>query len=267
MSEKFKGIYYQCSGKQSQPAVLFLHGFLGNGGDWQEIVKRVSGNFFCILVDLPGHGFSNNIHLLKDVWNFDSLSQRLDEFLNFLSLKKVYVSGYSLGGRLAMHFALRYSNKVAKLVLESSSPGIKNNGERTARLQEDLKLADKIRKSNIHDFIDQWYEQPVFNGIKQHPKYVDLINSKIQNDNRLLAKALSAFSIGRQSFLGNKVARLKIPVLLVCGEKDIKYVEIMKSIKQQNEAFKLSVIKQCGHNVHFEKPNLFAEHLAEFLSL
>jgi 2-succinyl-6-hydroxy-2,4-cyclohexadiene-1-carboxylate synthase len=267
MSENFKGITYQCFGNPSCPAVLFLHGFLGDGRDWREVVNLVSADFFCIVIDLPGHGFSNDLSLLNDVWDFHSLTQRLLELLTYLSVKKVNITGYSLGGRLALHFALHFTENVKKIILESSSPGIKDKDQRVSRLQNDISLADQLQNSPLENFLDSWYEQTVFYGIKQHPKYVDLINSKLKNNPKLLAKALTSYSVGRQSYLGEKLSKLKVPLLLICGENDAKYVEIMQSIKHKNKSLNVLIVKECSHNVHFQKPVLFAEHLVEFLSL
>ena len=156
---------------------------------------------------------------------------------------------------------------ITKLVLESSSPGIKNEKDKTIRLKKDQELAQSLQNGSLKKILESWYNQSIFHGIKHHPNYNQMITRKLSNDPKLLEKALTAYSVGNQSYLAKKLSALKIPVHLICGEKDLKYLRIMKDLKQENPNFKLTILNHCGHNIHFEKPILFAEHLTEYLSL
>ena len=60
-----------------------------------------------------------------------------------------------MGGRLALSFAIQYPEKVRKLVLESSSPGLKTEEERNRRIQDE-KLANLIQNNGIEEFVDYW---------------------------------------------------------------------------------------------------------------
>jgi len=267
MAEKYKGIYYQCFGNPGKPAILFLHGFLGDSKDWQEVINIVSKKYFCIVMDLPGHSKSNNPDLLNRVWDFKSLTLRINELLTHLSIDKVILVGYSMGGRIAQHFAVHFSERVVKLILESSSPGIENENEKRERFAKDRQLAKRLENEPLNKFLDFWYDQALFYGIKIHPKYNDMIKRRLVNDPKLLAMALVAFSVANQSYFAEKLSLFKKSLLLVCGEKDSKYLEIMKGLQQRNPHHEFCVMSGCGHNTHFEKPILFAEHLIEFLSL
>lgn len=267
MPEKFKGIYYQCSGIPGNTTVLFLHGFLGDNKDWQEVIDIVSKKYFSITIDLPGHNKSDSLKALGRVWDFESLTIRINDLLNHLSVEKVNLVGYSMGGRIAQHFAVHFPERIVKLVLESSSPGMENENEKRERLIKDKLLAKRLQKEPLKKFLDFWYEQSLFYGIKNHPKYHAMIKRRLANDPGLLARALNTFSVGNQSYLANKLSLLKIPLLLVCGEKDLRYLEIMQGLQQRNPQYAFYIMPGCGHNTHFEKPILFAEHLIEFLSL
>ena len=114
--------------------MLFLHGFLGNASDWQHIIKVIHEDFYCIAVDLPGHGRSNKAGNLNNIWSFNSLTSFLDNLLEHLSIRKVNLVGYSMGGRIAQHFVLGFAAKINKLVLESCSFGIKIKDDRVSRM-------------------------------------------------------------------------------------------------------------------------------------
>jgi len=267
MSDSFKGIFYSCTGDPLKPAVLFLHGFMGDKRDWDDIINRISDDFYCIAIDLPGHGQSNYTDLLKDLRDFNTLSLAINNLLSALHIKMINPVGYSMGGRIAQHFALKYPSRIDKMILESSSFGIKNKNEREIRLKADKTLSARLKTEDFEDFLDQWYNQSVFGRLKNHPRYQEMFKRRLSNDPLPLSQALEDFSVGRQSFLQHELSELKTSILLICGGKDVKYYQQLTDAAIKNRVYKCIVIDDCGHNTHFEKPNLFAEHLREFLSL
>ena len=267
MSGYFKGLYYRCAGKSSKGPVLFLHGFMGNCGDWNEVINNISDDYYCIAVDLPGHGQSNHPDVIKTFPDFDVLSSVILELLSFLNIEEINLVGYSLGGRVAQHIALKSPLRIKKLILESSSFGIKDINERHTRFAADKMLSTRLKKENFEDFLDQWYSQSVFSGFKDHLRYSEMFTKRLSNNPLLLSRALQAFSIGRQSFLQEKLSDSGITTLLICGARDSRYCDIMKNAELNNPGFKCVIMETCGHNTHFEEPNLFAEHIREFLSL
>jgi isochorismate synthase/2-succinyl-5-enolpyruvyl-6-hydroxy-3-cyclohexene-1-carboxylate synthase/2-succinyl-6-hydroxy-2,4-cyclohexadiene-1-carboxylate synthase/O-succinylbenzoate synthase len=98
--------------------ILFLHGFLGTGEDWITVMKAISGSARCISIDLPCHGESKiRNHGAKDAAQDPSLSIEvvadiLDKMINQITPVKVICVGYSMGARIALHMALRFSDKV-----------------------------------------------------------------------------------------------------------------------------------------------------------
>ena len=240
---------------------------MGSGQDWNEIVSTISKKYYCITIDLPGHGQSTNLAQMGDIWNFNSLSKRLSDLLAHLKIKTVSLVGYSLGGRVALHFTLNYPQLVSTLILESTSAGIEKEKEREARFQNDLLLSKKLTTGSLDTFLNNWYGQPLFFGIKTHNGYLALFKRRKQNNPHLLAKVLESFSPGRQPYLMDKLSSLKIPLNLICGENDDKYLNLMRGIKKHNPHFNLKVFENSGHNIHFEKPVLFAKHLLQVLSL
>jgi len=261
------GLSISLKGDNNNSAVIFLHGFMGSGHDWDEIISSLSDKYYCITIDLPGHGQSNNLEQLGDVWSFDAISRKLSDILIHLEIKTASLLGYSMGGRIALYFALKYPQLISRLILESTSPGIKNDDQREARLLKDLKIAHELRTESFDIFLDKWYELPFFSGIKIHPKYPSLINRRNKNNPHLLAQSLESFSPGKQAYLMDQLVTLKMRVNLICGEKDQKYLNLMNQIKQQKPPFNLKIFNDCGHNVHFEKSEQFAEHLLRVLSL
>ena len=71
-----------------------------------------------------------------------------------------------MGGRLALSFAMEYPHKVRKLILESSSPGLKTEAERKKRQIQDEKLAQMILEQGMERFVEYWEDVPLFSSQK-----------------------------------------------------------------------------------------------------
>jgi 2-succinyl-6-hydroxy-2,4-cyclohexadiene-1-carboxylate synthase len=122
------------AGDRSRPVVLFLHGFLGKGSDWAGVANRLSDEFYCLAPDLPGHG-QTHVRGTDDLFTMENTAQGLYELTRQLGSSLYAVAGYSMGGRLALYFAATFPHALKRLVLESTSPGLRTEEERAARRQ------------------------------------------------------------------------------------------------------------------------------------
>lgn len=99
-------------------ALLFLHGFLGTSEDWIPIMKGLSGSAKCFSIDLPGHGKSKMQS--GDSYrttggqslSIEVVAAVLSQLINKICTRKVTIIGYSMGARIALYMALRFSSKV-----------------------------------------------------------------------------------------------------------------------------------------------------------
>jgi len=265
MKSFFNGLHFQTFGDKTRPPLIFLHGFLGNADDWLAVIDELCQNYYCIAIDLPGHGKS--LEMQEDAWTFDGLVQELDEIANSLFIKNFTCVGYSMGGRIALYWALKSPQLISRVILESTSPGIESEQDRKGRLKSDTILAHRIETEPLKDFVNSWYNLPLFGKIKDHPKFQSLLQRRVENNPAILARSLLAFSQGRQPSLWKNLSAIKQKVLLINGENDTKYARINESMKERNPAFEIKNINECSHNAHFEKTHEFAEHLKQFLSL
>jgi 2-succinyl-6-hydroxy-2,4-cyclohexadiene-1-carboxylate synthase len=255
---------YEMNGPPDQPAVLFLHGFLGGKEDWREITDRLCENFLTAAVDLPGHGFTQ-VSGIDKYYAMPSCAWGLTNFLDQLKIKKCHLVGYSMGGRMALYLAVNYPERFDKIVIESSSPGLKTAAERKTRVKQDNKLARRLETENFEDFLNDWYRQPLFDTLLKDARFKKLIKKRLKSDPQLLAKSLRRMGTGAQSSLWPELKRIKIPILFIAGEKDDKFKALASEMSDLCETAEICIIKNCGHNVHFEKPQEFYEQLYKFL--
>lgn len=100
------------------PALVFLHGFLGNKHLFKPLAKRFSSNHKVVLIDLPGHG---NSHSLAYIHSMEMMANMVKEILNSLSLRKATLIGHSMGGYVSLAFAELYTDSVKSMVLVNST--------------------------------------------------------------------------------------------------------------------------------------------------
>ncbi|PSB01015.1 2-succinyl-6-hydroxy-2,4-cyclohexadiene-1-carboxylate synthase [Merismopedia glauca CCAP 1448/3] len=254
-----------CSiGNSSNLPILFLHGFMGDYQEFYESILLLSNQFYCLAVNLPGHGKTQVIGGEK-YYKIEYIAEGLLEFLKSLNIPKCILIGYSMGGRLALYLALHFPTYFSHIILESASPGLKTPEEREDRVQTDLKLAEELENQNLSSFLTKWYNQPLFASIKQNPDFDRMLERRLQNNPQELAKALRNLSTGLQPSLWSKLKSNPIPLLLIVGELDRKFIGINNEMLSLCQVARLEIVSNCGHNVHLEKVDLFGEKIRDFI--
>lgn len=192
-------------------------------------------------------------------------AQALINLLDQLQIQECFLVGYSMGGRLALYLTLHFPQRFPKVVLESASPGLKNQGDRRERIQRDFELAENLEENDFKTFLLNWYNQPIFASIKKYADFDNLIVNRLQNNPLELAKSLRNLSTGCQPSLWEKLKENKNPMLLLVGEYDTKFIAINSEMARLCKYSKLEIVSYCGHNIHWENPSTFVENVSSFL--
>lgn len=87
-----------------KPALLFLHGALGCAESFTQVLPHFQEYFTCYTLDFEGHG-----KRLKGNYSVDNFVQNVREFIDENQLTDVRIFGYSMGGYVALEYAMRYS--------------------------------------------------------------------------------------------------------------------------------------------------------------
>lgn len=252
-------------GDNKKNVVLFLHGFMGRSLDWQNVMSPLAENFYSMAVDLPGHGATVTPDQDKS-YTMEATGAGLVRWLDEMEMKRCSLVGYSMGGRLALYLAVTYPDRFEKVVLESASPGLADEAERNVRLADDMKLADKLKETPLEKFIANWYNQPLFVSLKNRPTLVsNLIANRRNNDPEKLAISLRYLSTGRQPSLWDKLEKVRLPLGLIVGQDDDKFVQIATEMTKRCPGARMKVVNQAGHMVHYEQPDEYISWLRSFL--
>lgn len=263
------GVDYWLEEEGEGPLLLLLHGYTGSGDSWRSLSARLAGSFRTVRLDLIGHGRSSappepeRYGMERVVADLFALADRLGGAPGL----PFFLLGYSMGGRIALHAALRKPQRLRGLVLESASYGIPDPAERGERLRRDEALAASIEAGGVEAFVDRWERLPLFATQCALPPEV----WRAQREQRLasspqgLANALRGLSPGAHDALLNRLGEVAAPTLIVCGELDEKYVAIGRAMAAALPKARFEAIPGAGHNAHLERPAAFERAVASFL--
>jgi 2-succinyl-6-hydroxy-2,4-cyclohexadiene-1-carboxylate synthase len=232
-------------------SVVLLHGFSGTGRAWDGVAERLQREGYRPLApDLPGHGEAAD-------------SERPISFAGCVrhvlasGPERFVLGGYSMGGRIALHVALSAPERVSRLVLVATSPGIANQAERAERQRADRGLADELERIPFEDFIERWRRQPLF---AEDPPEVGERARADQRRNRpdAVAAALRGIGTGEMEPLWERLPELAMPVSVVVGERDAKFRAIGERMLGLLPDARMLVIPG-GHGLPLENPEGVAQ--------
>ena len=241
------------------PPLLLLHGFTGSIHSWDDVRPALSTFATTVCVDLIGHGASD---APPDParYSLELAVRDLLRLLDTLGLERVNLLGYSMGGRLALLFALEAPERVSSLMLESASPGIDDPNERARRRASDEALAQRIESDGVPAFVAAWEAQPLL----QLAEHVAPAVRQRQHAQRLrtsargLANSLRGMGAGQQQPLWSRLGELELPVWLIVGQQDARYCAIARRLQAAVPHASLAICPAAGHTVHLDQPHLFA---------
>ena len=250
---------YRTWGIRGRPALVLLHGFLGDSEDWRPLVSLLEDDFYLVAIDLPGHGNSQSVELAGDD-AFRLFSQILNLTLQQLDLKRFSLLGYSLGGRLAMMYSLDHGGSVEHLLLESCHPGLESDADRSIRSQSDSEWASLFRTEPLEEVLQRWYHQPVFADLNSQQRQSLMEHRlRVNKNSPLLGNVLDGCSLSRQPACWGKLEDVSFPVHYFYGEKDLKFTEIALRLHKSGSLAGLHKVSAAGHNVHREQPEAMAD--------
>lgn len=242
--------------------LVLLHGFMGSSFDWPDLDTSNPGPT-VYAPDLPGHGTTP---IPTAGLSMDYMVDWLDAQLTARGFGRIELVGYSMGGRIAMHYALAHPERCSRLVCVSASPGIRDAEAREARLKLDEQWAERLESTPIDEFLRSWYQQPVFASLRNRPDLLEVVvSSRRYLDAKQAAAVLRALSVGRTPPLWDRLEELPMPTLAIAGALDGKYVDIARAMAVAAENVSTSIVPGAGHVVHLEQETAFLQVLGGFL--
>ena len=234
--------------------LALVHGFTQTRRCWAPVADELAADHELVLVDAPGHGRSSDV--AADLVAGGALISETVGAATYL--------GYSMGGRFVLHTALERPELVEGLVLIGATAGIEDPAERARRVAEDEQRAQRIERIGVEAFVDEWLRLPLFAGL---PAEAACRDERLENRADGLAASLRLAGTGTQLPTWERLGELTMPVLVVAGADDTKFVALghrMATAIGPNAAFE--TVPGAGHTAHLEQPERFLSLLRRWLA-
>ncbi|MFZ4412431.1 MAG: alpha/beta fold hydrolase [Bacteroidales bacterium] len=245
---------------EGEPLIMCI-GYASNMDLWStKAIEILQQKFKVIVFDYRGMGYSTNTNSEISI---NSMAEDVNELLIALNINKAHVLGWSMGGFVAQIFALHHSEKVDKLVLYAT-----NCGDTIAKdpSQEIIDILSNPSSTPLELigclFPDEW--------MASHPEpWKSLPNAKEPHNSSTIGLQYAAVQKwllpgGGSAGLLNQ---LKMPVLLICGDKD-KVAPCENSTILSNLISSATFIKvnNSGHGLMYQLPETFSNYVLTFLT-
>jgi 2-succinyl-6-hydroxy-2,4-cyclohexadiene-1-carboxylate synthase len=230
--------------------LLLLHGFSGTHHAYDAVIAALPPQRYRPLApDLPGHGANGGRRPI----DFPGAIRELAA----AAPPGFVLCGYSLGGRLALHLALAHPRRVVRLVLVATTAGIDDPEDRAERRRQDEALATRLEGEPLEEFVRRWRRQPLF-AAEPEPVRTAASADQLRNSTAGLAAALRGLGSGVMEPVWNRLGELAMPVTVLVGERDEKFVALGRRLADGLPDARLTVVAGAGHGLLWEAPGAVA---------
>ena len=249
-------LHYRQQGADIAPAIILLHGLFGDKENLGALARALADEFRVIQVDLPNHGDSPH----QADMAYPGMCHELLLLLDTLGLGKVHLLGHSLGGKLAMQFALRHPQRIDRLIIVDMAP---------------------VAYAPRHESVFTALQAVIDRGCQSRQEAEVAMTEKLA-DPRVRQFLLKSFRVGGGWRFNLSALRANYPALMDWpspessfagpslfikgGQSDYLLPEHQPLISRYFPNAKARIILDAGHWVHAEKPLLFNRLVVDFLS-
>ncbi len=249
-------LYYEITGEGEIP-LFFIHGMCGNGGNWDDQVRRLSDRFTCVAYDRRGHSRSAD-----DIENQGDLTHANDAvaLINALNLDRPIIVASSGGAVVAVELLYRHPDAVRGAVL-SEPPLFSIDPAAGQELKAELapEVKEAMERGGPRAAVDAFFELVC----SEYWPQIDEARKEQFRDNAPLL--LATLQREETTVTKDDLANIATPTLIVTGEKSFP---VAQSISQQlAEALpnaRLVELEGSGHVTYAERPAAFAEQVSRF---
>jgi len=241
------------------PPLIILHGIFGTSDNWQTFGKQLASDYRVFLIDQRNHGLSPH----SDTFDYPSMAEDLQQFIEHHQLETPIILGHSMGGKVAMFHAVKYPDKLGKLIVVDIAPrSYPVHHQHILDAMGSVDLSSVASRGEVEEqlkpHLPDW-------GVRQFI----MKNLNREDDNTFSWKLNLAAIRENIENVGMAVEAsepVNKPTLFVRGEKsDYIGSEDEALIHKIFSEAELATIKKAGHWVHAEQPKALYETLMKFL--
>ena len=239
---------------------VILHGFLGMSDNWKTLGTRwAEAGYEVHLLDQRNHGRSFH----SDEFSYELMSEDLKNYCEEHSLKEIILLGHSMGGKVAMQFAVTYPEMVSKLVVADIGPkAYPSHHQDILKALSSLNFSQIKSRGEAEDVLSEY--------IKDEGTRLFLLKNLYRKNKNELALRINLPVLSEKiEEVGVALANETVfegDTLFLGGEKS-GYIEPMDEIliKKHFPKAKIVTISNAGHWLHAENPDEFYDSVMNFL--
>ena len=254
-------IYYEIAG-QGQPFVM-IHAGVADSRQWENEFAHFADRFRVLRYDLRGYGKSDPAG--GEFRHLDDLRGLLEH----VDLREPLVlMGCSMGGGIAMDFALEHPDRARALIMTGSAPsGLKLDVPNPPKYDQ----AEKAYEARDWDLLCELETQIWFDGAGRTPEQVNPAMRRLAYDMNRIALANEARELGKRlpdasTPAAERLDQLKLPVLVIVGVHDTPYILAASDWMLENiPSARKEVIQDAAHLANMDHPEEFQRTVDAFL--
>lgn len=257
--------------------LLLIHGWGMHGGMWGGVAERLAEHLRVLAVDLPGHGFS----AASSEWRVESGKQithlplstyhsLLDNIVDQLSAQfsePLTLCGWSLGGQIALRWALRHPQQISRLALVASTPCfVRRPGWECGMAAETLAEFAAALQQDYALTLRRFLALQVRGSERERELLAALRSALMSRGEPDLGALQAGLNILRDCDLRGALPGIHQPALVIGGERDtLTPPQAAHYLAAQLPDARLAVIEGAAHAPFLSHPDEFMEHLMNFL--
>lgn len=243
-------------GSPDNTPLIILHGFFASSRNWRQVAEKLSAKFHVYVLDMRNHGASPH----HPVMDYPVMAADLLRFIESQGLKTVNLLGHSMGGKIAMWFALNHPDTVAHLIVVDIAPvGYTHSFDITIQALKALPLAEISNRKQAEELLVSAIPELSYRQFL-------LQNILLKNGEYCWRIDLDIFYRMAPNIVAFPNTDHLVPFTgktLVIAGADSSYVSAEDIAVLFPEA-SISTIANAGHWLHVQQPDVFTEMVEEY---
>ena len=259
-------LYYEEAG--DAVPMIFVHEFAGEARSWAPQVRFFSRRYRTITFNARGYPPSD-VPEDPAAYSQRQAAEDIRGVLDYLRIDKAHIIGLSMGGYAALHFGLLYPDRALSLVVAGAGYGSKAEERETFR-RDCAAVAELFEREPMETVAAMYAMGPARVQFRDKDsqgweQFCELLKQQSAKGHAL---TLRGVQIVRESIyeLGDRMARLTVPTLIVTGDEDDSCLEPALYMKRTIPTSGLLIIPRSGHTINLEEPDVFNRHVLDFVT-
>ena len=255
-------LYYEVTG--DGPPIVFCHEFAGDYRSWRPQVEAFSGANRCITYSHRGYPPSNVPEDI-DAYTQELLVDDLRGLLDHLGIERAHIVGLSMGGNVALNFALTHPERCLTAVVAGCGSGTVG---REQFERDNDRVVGYLRTHGMAAFAEMYAEGAARVTFKRKDLAGWNLFRRQLAEHSATGSAFAMAGVIRRRptifALKERLNQLTVPTLLVVGDEDEPCIEPGIFMKREIATSGLVILPQSGHTINLEEPERFNQAVGDF---